>query len=80
MLNTSEHWLNAINFIGKLEISIFESSHNTHLTLPHITYTNMWIGTNEWKCFKTCYNSSLASSQNASISMWIMALMQMKMF
>jgi hypothetical protein len=58
MLNTSEHWLNAIDFIRKFEISVFESWHNTHLTLPQITYTNMWIGTNEWKCFKNCYNSS----------------------
>ncbi len=43
MLNTSEHWLNAIDFINKFKINIFESWHNTHSTLPQITSINMWM-------------------------------------
>jgi hypothetical protein len=39
MLNTSEHWINAIDFIGTFEINIFKSWHNTRLTLPQITST-----------------------------------------
>ncbi len=52
VLNTSEHWLHAIDFISKFKISNF-SWHNTHLTLLQITSIiyEWWTWFN-WKCLK----------------------------
>jgi hypothetical protein len=42
MLNTNEHWINAIDFIGTFEISIFESWQNTHFnTTPNYIHKHV---------------------------------------
>ncbi len=41
-LNTNEHWINAIDFIGTFEISIFESWQSTHLnTTPNYIHKHV---------------------------------------
>jgi hypothetical protein len=40
MLNTSEHWINAIDFIGTFEISIFELWH-TFNTIPNYIHKHV---------------------------------------
>jgi len=42
MLNTNEHWINAIDFIGTFEINIFESWQNTHFnTTPNYIHKHV---------------------------------------